>query len=83
MSKFEKLIEDLLSLSRDMRFDEIQKILEYYGFVMKQPRSGSSHYVFRHNNGKRICIPKANPVNKCYVKDVKNLLVEMINDDTK
>ena len=31
MSKWEKLLKKLLSLSKDTRFNELQKILEYYG----------------------------------------------------
>ena len=34
MSKWEKLLRKLLSLSKDMRFNELQKILEYYGYVI-------------------------------------------------
>ena len=31
MSKFDKLISEILSLSKDLRFDELKKVLEYYG----------------------------------------------------
>ena len=32
MSKFDKLIKDILSLSKDLRFAELRKVLEFYGF---------------------------------------------------
>ena len=47
MSKFDKLLKEILSLSKDLRFDELRKVLEYYGYVMDAPRGGSSHYTFR------------------------------------
>ena len=47
MSKWEKLLRRILTLSKDLRFDELRKVLESYGYVMKAPKSGSSHYTFR------------------------------------
>ena len=47
MSKWDKLLGRILSLSKDMRFDELKKVLESYGYVMNAPKSGSSHYTFR------------------------------------
>lgn len=76
MSVFEKLIEEILNLSKDMRFDELAKILIYYGYEMKQPKGGSSHYVFRKTNHPTICIPKHNPKKKKYVMEVKEIIEE-------
>lgn len=47
MAKWEKLLEKICSLSKDLRFEEIRKVLESYGYKMYAPRSGSSHYTFR------------------------------------
>ena len=47
MSKWDKLISRIYSLSKDMRFGELRKILESCGYTMNAPRSGSSHYTFR------------------------------------
>ena len=47
MSKFDKLLERITSLSKDMRFDELRKVLESYGYTMHSPKGGSSHYTFR------------------------------------
>ena len=44
MTKWEKLLSRVLALSNDLRFDEVRKILESYGYVMKTPRGGSSHF---------------------------------------
>lgn len=43
MSKFDKLLERITSLSKDMRFDELRKVLESYGYTMHSPKGGSSH----------------------------------------
>ena len=47
MSKWGKLITRICNLSKDLRFDELRKVLESYGYEMNAPRSGSSHYTFR------------------------------------
>ena len=45
MSKWDKLLSKILSLSKDMRFQELKRVLEYYGYQMTAPSSGSSHYL--------------------------------------
>ena len=52
MSKWDKLITRICNLSKDLRFDELRKVLESYGYEMNAPRSGSSHYTFRN---KGVC----------------------------
>lgn len=47
MSKWDKLLARICSLSKDIRFDELRKVLENYGYEMNAPKSGSSHYTFR------------------------------------
>ena len=47
MSKWDKLLDRICSLSKDLRFDELRKVLESFGYVMNAPRGGSSHYTFR------------------------------------
>ena len=36
MSQFEKLLQRILKLDKDMRYREIKKILEAYGYVGKE-----------------------------------------------
>lgn len=62
MSKWDKLIARVSSLSKDMRFDELRKILESYGYQMYSPRGGSSHYIFRKRGCQLITIPKHEPI---------------------
>ena len=58
MSKFDKLLERIVSLSRDVRFEELRKVLEHYGYTMQAPHGGSSHCTFRKDGCKMITIPK-------------------------
>jgi len=57
-----------------MRFEELKKVLESYGYVMNAPRSGSSHYTFRKNGCNPITIPKHIPIKLVYVQMVKSII---------
>ena len=74
MSKWDKLLEKICSLSRDLRFDELRRVLESYGYTMNAPRSGSSHYTFRKHGCQPITIPKHEPIKKVYVEMVKQIV---------
>ena len=74
MSQWEKLLDRICSLSRDLRFDEIQRILENYGYEMRSPRGGSSHCTFRKEGYPPITIPRHEPIKKIYVKMVKDII---------
>lgn len=60
MSKWDKLITRICNLSKDLRFDELRKVLESCGYEMNAPRSGSSHYTFRKQGCAPITIPNMN-----------------------
>ncbi len=74
MSKWDKLIMRILSLSKDIRFVELQKVLEDYGYQMNSPRGGSSHYTFRKRGCMPITIPKHEPLKKVYVEMVREIV---------
>ena len=74
MSRWNKLLERICSLSKDIRFDEFRKILESYGYEMKGTSGGSSHFTFRKNGCAPITIPKHEPIKKTYVLLVKELI---------
>ena len=57
MSKWDRLLSRIYSLAKDLRFDELKKVLESYGYTMFAPRSGSSHYTFRKPDCNPITIP--------------------------
>ena len=80
MTKLDKLINRILTVPKDMRFDELKKVLEKYGYILEQPRGGSSHYTFRKEGCEPITIPKRNPVKRVYVEMVKEVVEEKENE---
>ena len=85
MSKWDKLLARICSLSKDIRFSELRKVLEGYGYEMNSPRSGSSHYIFRKQGCQPITIPKHEPIKKVYVEIVKQIVESEAtnNEDTE
>lgn len=74
MSKWDKLIARILSLDKDMRFEELRRVLESYGYEMKRPSGGSSHCTFRKAGRSPITIPVHEPIKKVYVLMVKEVI---------
>ena len=74
MSSWEKLLDRILSLDRNLRFEELRKVLEVYGYTMKAPGSGSSHFTFRKPGCSPITIPKHEPIKKVYVEMVRDVV---------
>lgn len=70
----EKLLRRILLLSKDLRFDELRKVLESCGYQMFSPRSGSSYYTFRKPGCMPITIPKHEPIKKIYVEMVRDIV---------
>ena len=81
MSKWDKLLLRICSLSRDLRFDELRKVLESYGYKMNAPRGGSSHYTFRKSGCQPITIPKHEPIKKVYVELVRQVVESEARND--
>ena len=81
MSKWEKLLSRIYSLDNTMRFEELRKVLEEYGYKMTAHKSGSSHYTFRKKGKNPVTIPKHEPIKKTYVEMVRNIVDEEENDE--
>ena len=84
MSQFDKLLRRIRSLDRNLRFEELRKILEFYGYTMNGPSSGSSHKTFRKPGCLPITIPQHNPIKRAYVEMVRDIIeseVENHEDD--
>ena len=41
MSRWDKLLDRILNLSNDLRYEELKKVLESYGYEENGPRGGS------------------------------------------
>jgi predicted RNA binding protein YcfA (HicA-like mRNA interferase family) len=81
MTKWDKLLARICSLSKDLRFDELRKVLESYGYKMSAPKGGSSHCTFRKPGCQPITIPKHEPIKKIYVEMVKRVVENEVNYD--
>ena len=81
MSKWDKLIARICNLSKDLRFDELRKVLESYGYELNAPRGGSSHYTFRKQGCMPIKIPKHEPIKKVYVELVRQVVESEAKND--
>ena len=74
MSQWEKLLQRIYTLSRDLRFQELRNILESYGYTMTAPKGGSSLATFRKPGCSPITIPRHEPIKKVYVEMVRAVI---------
>ncbi len=74
MSQFYKLLQRIRSMDKNLRFDELRKVLEFYDYVMDGPANGSSHKTFRQKGRTPITIPFNTPVKIAYVKKVRDAI---------
>lgn len=81
MSKLEKLLQKIKNNPKQVRFDELDKILTRAGFERRQPRGGSSHYYYTKGTLK-ISVPYRQPyILTAYVMAAIKLLERMGEDD--
>ena len=83
MSQFDKLLKRISSLDTDLRFEELKKVLEHYGYTMTGPSGGSSHKTFRKPGHSTITIPQHYPIKKAYVELVKDVVESEALQDEK
>lgn len=74
LSRWEKLLSKITALSKDVRFAELKKILESYGYEGRKPGSGSSHWTFRKQGKPPITIPESEPIKLMYVRMVRDII---------
>ncbi len=73
MSRREKLIEKMRSSPRNIRFNEVDALLRYEGFVLFNQRG--SHRTYHHADGRLITIVVPHGRRKtCSPSDIKKLL---------
>jgi predicted RNA binding protein YcfA (HicA-like mRNA interferase family) len=73
MSQFDKLLKRIKSLDKDLRFDEVAKVLKAYGYVMDKP-GGGSHRTFRKPGCDVITIPDHGLIKTAYIRIVKAIV---------
>jgi predicted RNA binding protein YcfA (HicA-like mRNA interferase family) len=72
MSKKDKLIKFIKNNPKNVRFEDLKKILEDIGYMARN--RGGSHYIFTKENSEPITIPYKRPVKIIYVKQVLRIL---------
>ena len=68
MTQWDKLLEKLTSCSSEIRYQDLEHILFYFGYTKKETNSGSSHVTFRKAGHYPITIPRHSPIKKAYIK---------------
>ena len=81
MSQFDKLLQRIKSMDKDLCFDELRKVMEYYGYTIKGPSGGSSHKTFRKPGKQPITIPMHSPVKADYIRLVKDVVESEEKDE--
>ena len=81
MSQFDKLLQQIKSLDKNMRFEEIAKVLDHYGYDMRSPSGGGSHKTFRKAGKPPITIPMHAPIKRDYIEEVKKLIESEESDE--
>ena len=74
MTKLDKLLEKIYSLDPNLRFDQLAKILESYGYKANETQGGSSHITFRKAGCNPITIPRHNPIKKAYIEIIRDVI---------
>ncbi len=75
MSKRAKLLERVLNNPANVRFQEIQKLLELAGFKLE--RVTGDHYIFKKTGYRPISVPYTQPVKSHIVREVIKIVQDM------
>jgi len=81
VSQWDKLIEEILKINKNLRFEDLAKALINIGYEQNQPKGGSSHYTFRKSGKMPITLPKATPMNKVYIEMVRDAIIEYESEE--
>ncbi len=74
VSKKDKLIEAIENNPKNVKFEDLKKILENLGYAAVN--GGGSHYVFSKKDSVSLTIPYKRPVKVIYVKQVIRIIEE-------
>jgi hypothetical protein len=62
---------------KHIRFEDLDKLLHGYGFIVRQPRGGSSHYVYKRDQW-LLTVPYRRPhIREHYVKEAPAYIEEI------
>lgn len=75
MSKKEKLLRQIMNLDKNLRIEEVKRLMEDFGYEGHYPPSGSSHYTFRKEGRMPITVPVHGVISVEYIKQIKAAIV--------
>jgi hypothetical protein len=81
MTKTTKLYERIKNNPHNISFEDIRKLLEFYGFELLRQSSGTSHFVFFKAGCGPITVPFRRPLKSYVVKSIIKILDECIDMD--
>ncbi|MCL2697144.1 MAG: toxin HicA [Oscillospiraceae bacterium] len=83
MSKWDKLIEEILKLNRNLRFDDLTKALIKIGYTQNQPKGGGSHYTFRKESCAPVTLPKSKStqIDIVYIRQVREAIMDYLTGE--
>lgn len=74
MTKREKRVRKIFQNPKEVPFKELDKVLKDLDFEVRQPKSGSSHYVYTKGSV-QISVPYKRPfVKQVYIKRVLEII---------
>lgn len=74
MTKREKRVKKIFQNPRTVPFKELDRVLKNFGFAVRQPKSGNSHYVYTKEKV-QMSVPYRRPyVKEVYVKRVLEII---------
>jgi len=80
LSKWDKLIDEILKHNRNLRYDDLAKALTKIGYAHNYPKGGSSHCTFRKKNCFPITLPKGTHMDIVYIRLVKDAINDYLYD---
>lgn len=78
MSKKQKELARILSKPKDLRFEELDRILKHCGYTLD--RMNGSHAVFVHSELAELTIPAKSPIKSYLIGQVLNEIEDYIED---
>lgn len=80
MSKKDKLVNRLLKKPKDFTFDELESLLSYFGYELKQGGTGSGAKFIKDESNEAINFHKPHP-NRILKQYVLNQVIEKLRKD--
>lgn len=79
MSRRKKLLDKLRHNPKGVRFEELAKLLEWYGFELK--RVQGSHYSYKRGSRHIVVVRRAHHVHSEAVREVLGIIDEILEEE--